>query len=429
MDFVEYKRKRKTDTYYNIGDRIVTDTKDIVITDVKFVKDGKTKTIYKYKCNICGFDCNDFYYGGKYVSEVWVVGSQLRRSKECSCCSSKYVKSNINSVYKTNPECVPYFVNKKDAEIYNAFSNKKVDFNCPYCKTSKRMRVSDLNRCGFSCPCCSDGLSIGERIMYVILKNHDIDFIKEYSFKDSKYRYDFYLPKHNIIIEINGKQHYTETKINGQICYDEIVQNDINKKAFAIKRGVQRYICVDCQKSNVDYIITSIYKTKVLDILNIKNIDIDLIKKNIHTHTITKEICDLYNSNDCISIKDICEQLHFDRTTVRSHLKNGAELGWCDYNVDTYRYSERAKKINFNTDSFNSTTPIKYNGIYFKGACLCSKLSEQIFGKHISDSSIRRKLKKFSNQNQNFDFRYITKEEFNDAFAKGFECYGNPYAI
>lgn len=425
------KRKRKTDYYYSIGDRIVTDTKDITITDVRFIIDkrGYPKTKYKYKCNICGFDCNDFYYGGEHISEAFVTGSQIRNNKYCSCCSTKYVKTNINSIAKTNPELIPYFSDRKDAERYNIYSNKKTDLNCPHCGNTKQSKVSDLGLNKFSCPCCSDGLSMGERIVYMILKDNHIDFIKEFAFNNSRYQYDFYLSAFNMIIEVNGKQHYTETRINRRDCFDEIIKNDINKKEFALKNGINEFIYIDCQKSNVDYIINSIYESGILNLLNIKNIDVDSIKRNIHIHTITKEICDLYNSNEKMSIKDICDQLHFDRTTVRNHLKQGAELGWCDYNVETYRYSSRAKKMDYSMDVPDATRPIKCNGIYFKGTRICSKLSEQIFGKYISNSGIRYKLKEKLSWNKNYTFEYITKEEFNEALNNGMECYGKPYIV
>lgn len=431
MNDINYKKKRKTDYYYNIGDRIVTDTKDITITDVQFIsnKKGQPRTQYKYKCNICGFDCNDFYYGGEYVSEVFVTGSQINKNKYCSCCSTKYVKTDINSIAKTNPELVSYFFDKKDAERYNVYSNKNANLNCPHCGTPKYSKISDLGLNKFSCPCCSDGLSMGERIVYMILKNSRIDFIKEFAFKKSRYQYDFYLPTFNMIIEVNGKQHYTETRIHRRNCFEEIVKNDINKKEFALSKGIQEYIYIDCQKSDVDYIIKSIYESGILSLLNIKNIDVDSIKRNIHIHTITKEICDLYNSNEKMSIKDICDQLHFDKSTVRNHLRQGAELGWCDYNVETYRFSSRVKKTDYSMDAPNITKPIKCNDIYFKGTRLCSKLSEQIFGEHISNSGIRYKLKEKLDWNGIYTFEYITKEEFNEALNNGMECYGEPYTI
>lgn len=53
--------------------------------------------------------------------------------------------------------------------------------------------------------------SIGEeKIEQILLKNH-IDFIREKTFKDLKngtYRFDFYLPQYDSVIEFQGQQHY-----------------------------------------------------------------------------------------------------------------------------------------------------------------------------------------------------------------------------
>lgn len=315
---------------YYIGDNIKTKAKDITITDktYKRMADGANRLVYKYKCNICGFDCNEFYYGGEYVIERWFTAFQLERNAKCSCCASKAIKPGINSISTTNPELVEYFVNKHNSEIYSLKSNAHTDMCCPHCGVVKNMCIADLHNQGFSCPRCSDSLSVGERIMYIILSENNISFVKEYVIAGANYRYDFYIKDKNMIIEINGKQHYDGGfgTYDGGKNLEEEKLNDANKKKFALDNGIENYVYIDCRKSNVDYIINSVYDSGIIDILGIENIDENHIAKTIHTHSITKDICDLYNSDDTMSIKDICDILHFDRTTVREHLKSGAKL-------------------------------------------------------------------------------------------------------
>ena len=58
-----------------------------------------------------------------------------------------------------------------------------------------------------SCGCIS--YSIGENNIIKILQNNNIDFIKEFIFKDlPNRRYDFYLPQFNRLIEFDGEQHF-----------------------------------------------------------------------------------------------------------------------------------------------------------------------------------------------------------------------------
>ena len=54
-----------------------------------------------------------------------------------------------------------------------------------------------------------------ERKIIEILNKENVQFIKEKSFPDlhrGYYRFDFYLPIENIIIEVHGQQHYEYTK-------------------------------------------------------------------------------------------------------------------------------------------------------------------------------------------------------------------------
>lgn len=329
---------------YNVGDRIITEYKDITIIskEKQRRKDGNTRTVYQYKCNICGFDCRDYYYGGKHVEEMWVTPAQIKRDKRCSCCASKSVKPNINSIAMTHPYLIDYFVDKNDAYRYAAQSNKKVLMQCVNCNEQKFMPVSDIVLQGFACPRCSDGLSIGERIMYIILKDNNIDFIKEYAFDGYKYKYDFYIENSNMIIEMNGKQHYIETNIDGKgNCLERISKNDYDKRKVALDKGVEHYVYVDCKESDVDYIFDSIYASGILNILGIDKIDRYNLKIEVCRHSITKEICDVYSSRDDVSIIEIVHRMHFDKATVRKHLTLGAELGWCDYSKETYRKTKR----------------------------------------------------------------------------------------
>lgn len=331
---------------YNIGDRIVTETKDITITakERRLRVDGNTQTMYQYKCNICGFDCRDYYYGGKYIEETWVTIAQLKRDKHCSCCASKAIKPEINSVAAAHPELIKFFKNKEDVYCYSWKSNKYVEMICPICGSEKTSKICNLVKNGICCPRCSDGLSIGERIMYIILKDNNIKFQKEFTFDDCNYRYDFYIDDFNMIIEINGKQHYIETSIDGsKHCLDRIIENDRKKKEFALNKVIELYVYIDCMESTVNYIVTSIEQSGILDVLHIAHIDEYELSQEIAYHSITKDICDMYNSRDDVSIIEIEDRLPFHRKTIRDHLKIGASLGWCDYETGKYRLTKRYK--------------------------------------------------------------------------------------
>lgn len=68
---------------------------------------------------------------------------------------------------------------------------------------------------GHGCSWCNQ-LSIRENFICEYLKELKVNFIPQAIFDwtyPKKYRYDFYLPQYNYIIEYNGQQHYKEVEV------------------------------------------------------------------------------------------------------------------------------------------------------------------------------------------------------------------------
>ena len=86
------------------------------------------------------------------------------------------------------------------------------------------------------CPKCWE--SKGERAVSVILDSLGINYIREYKLDGYKYRYDFFLPEKNILIEFHGKQHYVPVeRFGGEEALKENKIRDKIKKSLAIKYG------------------------------------------------------------------------------------------------------------------------------------------------------------------------------------------------
>lgn len=80
-----------------------------------------------------------------------------------------------------------------------------------------------------------------------ILKKEKVDFEREKTFSDlkkNKYRYDFYLPKYNVLLEINGKQHYENIKFfyKDRIEFQKSKERDRRKIAYALGHNIPLYI-------------------------------------------------------------------------------------------------------------------------------------------------------------------------------------------
>ena len=135
-------------------------------------------------------------------------------------------------------------------------SKTKVIVTCP--KHGDFMVAPNNLLKGRGCPRCNE--SKGERLISDWLNKNNIDYIDQYRFEDFKrYPYDFYLPKHNLVIEFNGKQHYEkiETKFHkkpgsfeGQLVRDHL------KKAYAERNGIELLVIPYWDFDNIDKILS-----------------------------------------------------------------------------------------------------------------------------------------------------------------------------
>lgn len=185
------------------------------------------KTHLLFHCNVCG-------HSWMLRPDKFVIG---RRCPECA---------RIKKL-KTNEEFIK--------EVYLAVGDEYT-FLDDYVNTSTKIKVIH-NTCGKSyyvtphnfldvknrCPFCSH--SNGENKIRDWLEDNRIKYIREYSpdwIKPRRYRYDFFIPEDNLIIEYHGIQHYKDnnwfkTKAN------EYQETDVFKKEKALEHGI-RYLII-----------------------------------------------------------------------------------------------------------------------------------------------------------------------------------------
>lgn len=121
-----------------------------------------------------------------------------------------------------------------DTEIIN--ENTPIKIRCSQCK--KIQSKTPLRIIHGKCNYCSE--SIGTSLVRYWLEEHNIDFIREQTFKECRYKnmlpFDFYLPKLGVLIEVQGEQHLNEVKFfhkNGHESFEERLEKDRIKKEFA----------------------------------------------------------------------------------------------------------------------------------------------------------------------------------------------------
>jgi very-short-patch-repair endonuclease len=338
--------KKIIEYQYNVGDIIKNRFGYIEIFEqIKIIHHRKNKKDnyekgYKYQC----FNCGNI----DTISEY-----NLQHNQGCNVCSNHKVLIGYNDIWTTNPELASLLANPEDGYKYMQNSSKRVDWKCPICESViKDKTIYQICNYGLSCPKCSDGISYPEKFMYSVLEQLNIDFTTQLSKTTFKwcgdYRYDFYIQELSIVVETHGKQHYETRSKNSN--YKKTLQeeqtNDKLKKELALQNGIkeENYIVINCKKSELEYIKNSILNNKKINkLFDLSNIDW-LKCHEFACSSRVKEACNLWDSGVHSTTK-IGNVLNLDRNTISKYLKKGAELGWCDYNIEINLKKKNKKTV------------------------------------------------------------------------------------
>src|SRR5699024_11479701 len=137
------------------------------------------------------------------------------------------------------------------------------------CGNTYKASHNNIKKSHCKCPHCRSVKSKGEEIIKHYLKEHGIEYIREYRFSDCKYKntkpFDFYIPSLNVNIEFQGKQHNIPRSVfGGEKSLKETKKRDAIKKKY-------------CSDNNIELL-----EIKYTEIKNIgKILDEELIRVNI----------------------------------------------------------------------------------------------------------------------------------------------------
>jgi len=297
----------------NNGDRLTPDK-------VGFSSAGFNKKGYWFKC----------LDHPEHASELQNINNFTRRSATVITCSQ------CNSISTTHAYLIKYLINKEDGLKYSFGSKKKIHIMCPDCGYEKKAVINVFTTKGFSCPKCGDGISYPEKFMFSMLEQLNIEFKPQLSKTTlkwcSQYRYDFYIDVIHCIIEVNGKQHYAES--NYWQPLDEIQKNDEQKKQLAKENSISNYIILNCKKSEIEWIKNSIMDSELPNLLNFKENEVNWLKCHESScSNIVKEACLLWDGG-IKNVQIIADKFKMSHSGIWKYLKQGAKLGWCDYDSE-----------------------------------------------------------------------------------------------
>lgn len=404
------------DFKYNIGVILKDDSRDMVITDREirkktYIKKNGSESRcnqkwYKYTCNKCGW------------TEGWIEENNLLRNIGCSCCSSqsRIVVEGINDIPTTNPELIKYFQGGyEEAKLYTKSSGQKIYPICPDCGMikDKPMTINAIyNQHSIYCS-CSDSFKFPEKFMHGILNQLKINFrmqLTKTKFKwCGKYKYDFYfkINRDSYIIETHGNQHYEENT-NFQMSLIEQQENDRLKKELALANGIkeENYIVIDCRKSTLEWIRDNdngILQSRLSELFDLNNINWIKAEEFALSNRV-KEVCFIKKENPNLTIKDISNLTKYSTGTIRTWLKHGNKLGWCEYNIIKER--QRSAIIN----NISKKVEIFKDGISLGVFSSCAELerqSEALFGVKLDSGNISKACSGKRKHVKGFGFQYI----------------------
>lgn len=392
----------------------------------RYKKDGSkcNDKYYKYKCNNpeCGFECGEHWSikDKQYKDELWIEESALIiQNQGCSCCSNQVIVEGINDITTTNPELVKYFKYTEEAKKYSKSSGVKIKCVCPDCGREKDILMSSLyKQQGINCPICSDGISYPNKFMGALLSELNIDFIPELTKTTFKwcedYRYDFYIPSMNLIIEMDGALgHGKRVHPKSNKTIEETIENDLCKDRLANERGIE-VIRIDCDYGIVDnrfeYIKNNVV-FKLFSKFNLLNVDWIKVGRDSEKNKI-KEVCKLKNNNPQITTVKIGELIKMDTSTIRRYLKIGNKLGFCNYSPKEESKKGGIKAGKLNGKKVKIFKHKKELGEYPS----CSELercSEKDFGVKLNHRMMSAVCLGKKPQYKGFTFKYIEENKSN----------------
>ena len=383
--------------------------RDITITDREIRKDkhGWNLKWYKYHCNICTYE------------EGWIEEYDLIHGQGCSCCCGRTVVVGINDIPTVTPWLIPYFQGGYDeAKLYTKCgggnpNNRYGRINpvCPDCGRirDRSMLISQIYS-SHSIGCsCRDGKSYCEKFMFSILEQLKIEFNMEYNpIWIKPRRYDFYISILNIVIEVNGEQHYNQQTRKGARNLTQEKANDKLKKEKALTNGIleENYIEIDCRHSTLDWIKEHILNSRLNELFDLSKIDW-LKAEEFTCNNLVKIACEYKRDNLDWTTTKIGELMNLNKQTIMKYLKKGTKIwDWCNYDTK----EEMRKNCSKNGKSLGKQVEIFKDGIslgIFESTMELERQSEKLFGVKLNNRCISMVCMGKQKHHRKFTFKYV----------------------
>jgi glycosyltransferase involved in cell wall biosynthesis len=154
----------------------------------------------------------------------------------------------------------------------------------------------------------------------------------------------FDLEKSEIIV-VDGKSNDRTQEIvqdySRKYSNIKLLTNEKKIAPTAMNNGIKNYIVIDCRYSTYEWIKSSIIKSNLLSLLNMRISDIDWNKCNEYSRgSQVKKAAELWNEHT-YNTSEIACIMKLNKSTIEKYLIQATECGICDY----YTEFEKLKRI------------------------------------------------------------------------------------
>lgn len=196
-------------------------------------------TKIKVKCNNCGKEY--------YAKPNDLINGHA--CKDCSIIKISISKQKSHDVFIQQFNDNNPFANSITILSKYVKSSQKIKCRCNVCGYEWETYPNTLvgatitkSRSGTGCPICRN--SHGEQIIYNYLVQNNYNVIRQKEFEGLlglggfPLTYDFFLPDYNILIEVNGIQHYKQIEFfGGKEKFNKQKEHDYRKQKYAKNHG------------------------------------------------------------------------------------------------------------------------------------------------------------------------------------------------
>jgi len=229
----EQIRKQKGITDEEIDSRI----KNFNIVRIGHIKNNIREEI-TFKCKICG---KLFEQSIDVVLSGHGVYGCPSCSMEHGCAKRRLSTNEVQDKLKL-----------KNIKLIGNYlgSSKHHDLECNICGYKWNTTLTQYLHGNHACPNCSNINIGGEKYMKSILDELQIKYETQKTFDNLKdsilLRFDFYLPQYNLLIEIDGEQHFRVAKFSKQLTEEQC------EKSFQILQNHDSLKNKYCSENNIN---------------------------------------------------------------------------------------------------------------------------------------------------------------------------------